>query len=74
MATTRPTADKATDDERTADENPRAGCCADRGLPCFEHFDHRCPNGHGWCNVSRHDDEIPSGATCLACLGIRFDG
>lgn len=73
MTTTTHEPEKATD-ERTDDERAREGCCADLSLPCFDHFDHRCPNGHSWCNVSRHDDEIPSGATCLACLGIRFDG
>jgi len=45
------------------------GCCADRDIPCFDHFDHRCPNGQAWC-ANNGDGDGATGAVCLSCAGF----
>lgn len=73
--TTTTTATTATDGRRDplagVAETSREGCCADADLPCFDHFDHRCPEGHAWCSGGEFSEA--DRARCLTCAGIEFD-
>ena len=68
MATTRPTADKATDEESSSTD---CLCGRGEGLPCFEHFQPRCSNGSIECD--RGGDSGTAGVRCPDCLADEFD-